>query len=287
MEAQSALAFPAELIILMRQCPNSSRINLSASAWGWWVCSAFLACSIRHSHVASSTSFVTNVYGSLWEDENISNYYMQTEKVSQSCKVFELETPHFKQKKGLGGRSTNHYNLSCYNKMIRVLLWLVKRKAFQYLPAPLVITGVVRVSRSEICEDSLVLAAVCCCTLTSAASAKCISVFLSGLSSKFLQPTHLQMDEHMIFAFESKQEVYKYNQWFAFWSDKAPLKQLLKTHLVALAVVLQAAWPFAVAAFAVSAVRFALFAFANFRFEGLWVPVQTSLWKTHYLDSSV
>lgn len=59
-------------------------------------------------------------------------------------------------------------------------------------------------SRSEICEDSLVLAAVCCWTLTSAASAKCISVFLSGLSSKFLQPMHLQMDEHMIFAFEVK-----------------------------------------------------------------------------------
>lgn len=76
---------------------------------------------------------------------------------------------------------------------------------FRYLPPPLVITGVVRVSRSEICEDSLVLAAVCCCTLTSAASAKCISVFLSGLSSKFLQPMHLQMDEHMIFAFEVKQ----------------------------------------------------------------------------------
>lgn len=59
-------------------------------------------------------------------------------------------------------------------------------------------------SRSEICDDSLVLAAVCCWTLTSAASAKCISVFLSGLSSKFLQPMHLQMDEHMIFAFEVK-----------------------------------------------------------------------------------
>lgn len=62
-------------------------------------------------------------------------------------------------------------------------------------------TGVVLISRSEICDDSLVLAAVCCCTLTSAASARCISVFLSGLSSKFLQPMHLQMDEHMIFAF--------------------------------------------------------------------------------------
>lgn len=69
-EAQSALAFPAELIILMRQCPNSSRINLSTSAWGWWVCSAFLACSSKHSHVASSTSFVTNVYGILWRNKN-------------------------------------------------------------------------------------------------------------------------------------------------------------------------------------------------------------------------
>lgn len=78
---------------------------------------------------------------------------------------------------------------------------LVRRKVFLYLPAPLVIIGVVLVSRSEICDDSLVLAAVCCCTLTSAASAKCINVFLSGLSSKFLQPMHLQMDEHMIFAF--------------------------------------------------------------------------------------
>lgn len=81
----------------------------------------------------------------------------------------------------------------------------LQRKVLQYLPPPLEITGVVRMSRSEICEDSLVLAAVCCCTLTSAASAKCISVFLSGLSSKFLQPMHLQMDEHMIFAFEVKQ----------------------------------------------------------------------------------
>jgi len=69
-----------------------------------------------------------------------------------------------------------------------------------YLPPPLVLSGVVRVSRSEICEDSLVLAAVCCCTRTSAASARCIRVFRSGLSSKFLQPTHLHMDEHMIFA---------------------------------------------------------------------------------------
>lgn len=79
---------------------------------------------------------------------------------------------------------------------------MIQIQVFQYLPPPLVMTGVVRVSRSEICEDSLVFAAVCCCTRTSAASAKCISVFLSGLSSKFLQPMHLQMDEHMILACE-------------------------------------------------------------------------------------
>lgn len=48
--------------------------------------------------------------------------------------------------------------------------------------------------------------------------------------------------------------------------------------LVALAVVLQAAWSFAVAAFAVSTVRLALFAFTNFRFEGLWISVQTRLY---------
>lgn len=100
---------------------------------------------------------------------------------------------------------------------ITCLLWkklfadviLCRRKCelcFRYLPLPLEITGVVRMSKSEICEDSLVLAAVCCWTLTSAASAKCISVFLSGLSSKFLQPMHLQMDEHMIFACEEKQK---------------------------------------------------------------------------------
>ena len=51
------------------------------------------------------------------------------------------------------------------------------------------------------------------------------------------------------------------------------------THLVALAVVLQAAWALAVAAFAVPTVWLSLFAFTNFRFEGLWIPVQTRLWK--------
>lgn len=108
-----------------------------------------------------------------------------------------------------------------------------------YLPPPLEITGVGRINRSEICEDSLVLAAVCCCTLTSAASAKCISVFLSGLSSKFLQPMHLQMDEHMIFAFEMTQK----NKPFEVMNkntvdDLKKRKRDALAHLVALAVVL-------------------------------------------------
>ncbi len=59
-----------------------------------------------------------------------------------------------------------------------------------------------RGGKSCICEESLVLAAVCCCTLTSAASAKCINVFRSGLSSKFLHPTHLHLAVHNIFAWK-------------------------------------------------------------------------------------
>lgn len=49
------------------------------------------------------------------------------------------------------------------------------------------------------------------------------------------------------------------------------------THLVALAVVFQAARPLAVAAFAVPPVRLALFAFADFWLESLGVPVETRL----------
>lgn len=103
--------------------------------------------------------------------------------------------------------------ITSYCKISSSKLWLYVEKGemcFRYLPPPLEITGVVRMSRSEICEDSLVLAAVCCWTLTSAASARCISVFLSGLSSKFLQPMHLQMDEHMIFACEMQR---KWREW--------------------------------------------------------------------------
>lgn len=80
--------------------------------------------------------------------------------------------------------------------------------ALTYFPPPLLSAGAGLVSKSEIWDDNLVFAAVCCCTLTSAASAKCINVFRSGLSSKFLQPMHLHMEEHMIFAWK-KQTKYK------------------------------------------------------------------------------
>jgi len=60
--------------------------------------------------------------------------------------------------------------------------------------------GRLLIGMSCICDDSFVLAAVCCCTRTSAASARCMSVLRSGLSSKFLHPTHLHMCEHRIFA---------------------------------------------------------------------------------------
>ena len=59
----------------------------------------------------------------------------------------------------------------------------------------------------DIWEDNLVLAAVCCWTRTSAASAQCINVFRSELSSKFLHPIHLQKLEHMIFACGIKEEM--------------------------------------------------------------------------------
>lgn len=72
-----------------------------------------------------------------------------------------------------------------------------------------------------------------------------------------------------------QQKYKKVSNWWWWWCYNSSWK----THLVALAVVLQAARPFAVAAFAVSAVWLALFAFTDFRFEGLGVPVQTCLWE--------
>lgn len=51
----------------------------------------------------------------------------------------------------------------------------------------------------------------------------------------------------------------------------------MRTHLVALAVVLQATRPLAVAAFAVPPVRLALLAFADFGLESLGVAVQARL----------
>lgn len=64
-----------------------------------------------------------------------------------------------------------------------------------------------------------------------------------------------------------------------FWDQISPhtARWEVKTHLVALAVVLQAARSLAVAAFAVPAVRLALFAFTDFRFKGLRISVQTRL----------
>lgn len=53
--------------------------------------------------------------------------------------------------------------------------------------------------------------------------------------------------------------------------------RLLRTHLVALAVVLQATRPLAVAALAVPPVRLALLAFADFGLESLGVAVQARL----------
>lgn len=155
------------------------------------------------------------------------------------------------------------------------------KPSLRYLPPPLDMTGVVRVSRSEICEESLVLAAVCCCTLTSAASAKCMRVFLSGLSSKFLQPMHLQMDEHMIFALRTKNRKGRGKSTTRVLRGGGRTRheqpRLLRTHLVALAVVLQATRPLAVAAFAVPPVRLALLAFADFGLESLGVAVQARL----------
>lgn len=63
----------------------------------------------------------------------------------------------------------------------------------------------------------------------------------------------------------------------ATWTRLGP--PLLCTHLVALAVVFQATRPLAVAAFAVPPVRLALFAFADFGLESLWVPVKTRLYS--------
>lgn len=61
----SLLDFPAELITLIKHRPNSSRIMRSAAAFDLPIFSACSACARRHSQVASATSLVTNVKGSL------------------------------------------------------------------------------------------------------------------------------------------------------------------------------------------------------------------------------
>lgn len=65
----SLLDFPAELITLIKQRPNSSRIMRSAAAFDLPIFSACSAWARRHSQVASATSLVTNVKGSLKQRE--------------------------------------------------------------------------------------------------------------------------------------------------------------------------------------------------------------------------
>lgn len=65
----SLLDFPAELITLIKQRPNSSRIMRSAAAFDLPIFSACSACARRHSQVASATSLVTNVKGSLKQNK--------------------------------------------------------------------------------------------------------------------------------------------------------------------------------------------------------------------------
>lgn len=93
------------------------------------------------------------------------------------------------------------------------LYWLV-----MYLSPVEVIWGR-RDGIPDIWEESFDFAAVCCWTLTSAASAKCIKVFLSGLSSKFLHPIHLQELEHIIFAW-NKKFLMKWCQLLFFWEPQ-------------------------------------------------------------------
>lgn len=91
------------------------------------------------------------------------------------------------------------------------------------------------------------------------------------------------MDEHMIFALRTKntggggesQQPEFYGGGGGRTRHEQP--RLLRTHLVALAVVLQATRPLAVAALAVPPVRLALLAFADFGLESLGVAVQARL----------
>lgn len=73
----SLLDLPAELITLIKQRPNSSRIMRSAAAFDLPNFSACSACARRHSQVASATSLVTNVKGSLKQTENQRTHSLQ------------------------------------------------------------------------------------------------------------------------------------------------------------------------------------------------------------------
>lgn len=81
----SLLDFPAELITLIKQRPNSSRIMRSAAAFDLPIFSACSACARRHSQVASATSLVTNVKGSL--KENKTSAHPNRQPTSHSLRV--------------------------------------------------------------------------------------------------------------------------------------------------------------------------------------------------------
>lgn len=100
----SLLDFPAELITLIKQRPNSSRIMRSAAAFDLPIFSACSACARRHSHVASATSLVTNVKGSL----------KKTKTQQKSTQSQQKHTIHLTP--GLGNflvRGLMRFHLSC------------------------------------------------------------------------------------------------------------------------------------------------------------------------------
>lgn len=93
----SLLDFPAELITLIKQRPNSSRIMRSAAAFDLPIFSACSACARRHSQVASATSLVTNVKGSLKQNKTSthSNRQPTSHRLSQMNRqaIFALFLP--------------------------------------------------------------------------------------------------------------------------------------------------------------------------------------------------
>lgn len=90
--------------------------------------------------------------------------------------------------KGLLRRSASSARASRHWQVASTTSWVMNANGSL---SPVTDTGAGRMGRSQ--ADILVRAAACCCTRTSAASANCINVLRSELSSKFLQPTHLHI----------------------------------------------------------------------------------------------